>query len=107
VVLDYKYYTDNDTNHCAADLSLDQRFIDFRRFWDNGQGLNRLAELTDLQPKTIYWLRLQCGAATVFATLQTDPGPEAATARLSDIRQNSPLIQSVTAPAAGRKKAKR
>lgn len=75
-VISYKFFADTDGMYCAADLTDQNNFAKFARYWDNGKSEDRLAELTGLKAKTTYLLRLQCGAATLFAQFQTDPAPE-------------------------------
>lgn len=74
-VLSYKFLADQEGIYCAVDVSDQQSFATFVRYWDNGQGDSRLAELTDLQPKTTYYVRMQCNAVVLFALFQTDAGP--------------------------------
>lgn len=75
VVLSYQFHTDAENAYCAADLSEKQFFYPFNRYWDNGRAEGRLAELTGLAPGSTYYLRLQCGAAVIFATLLTEAAP--------------------------------
>lgn len=75
-VLSYKFLADSEGIYCAVDLTDQQNFGQFTRYWDNGQEGSRLAELSGLKPKTVYLVRMQCGAASLFAKFQTDPAPE-------------------------------
>ena len=112
---------DTEDVYCALDVTDQPTFSSFARFWDNGKSDSRLAELTGLQPQTTYMVRMQCGAAVVFATFQSDPAPEANSSkstlkatssgdqrriRILDGQQSQLFPESFGLPAAKKKKKK-